>query len=1044
MKKKYWFLFLLLGVLLAPPGRAQTAGTVVGIVTSATDQSPLPGVTVLVKGTTVGSTTAADGRYAVQAAPGAVLVFSFIGYASQERTVGSDATINLNMKESTTGLDEVVVTAYNITQDKRELVTAVQEVKAKDIIDSRQTNVVNALQGKVAGVNITSSGGSPGEGASIIIRGGTSLDGDNQPLFVIDGMIMDNSSFQESTAPGGGSAFNGLLGRSVGSANRAGDLNPEDIASITVLKGPAAAALYGLRAANGAVVITTKKGVAGRTTLNFRTQYSVDEVNRLPKMQSEYGRGSNGIFDAATRISYGPRFAPGQEVYDNLRNFYQKGHAFQNFLNMSGGSEKANFFVSASNLEQTGVTPSSRYDKSTVRLSGTAEISPKLSVSGSSQYLTSGGERPIQGPGLFGSSGGFMLSLLNWPRDDDARNFLNPDGSRRRLLALGNGTDADADNPYWTVRNNPQTDRTNRFIGNVQLGFKATGWLQLSHNIGTDLYTTRTTSVRAVGTSQVGNQNGGLAESVVQSRLITATSLATLTHTVNDNLSGSLILGNTIEANESEAVDYIGLIFQNPTFIGLNNTVNRNALQRDATRHLIGNFARLNSTFFNQVFLELQARYDQSSTLPRPDEGKIFGKGFLYGSAGLGYEFSKTLGLEQSNILNYGQLRASVAEVGRDTGPYRVLSALTQNQFIGGGFRNDFFGSNPNLKPERTRTYEAGVKLQFLKNRLGLDFNYYYSRTRDQLIAPRVSQAAGFILQYINGGIVTNKGQEIAITGTPVKTPSGFTWDVIANFYHNTNRVEELPTPLTVVFQSDAFITNVHQGGAFPGRPISGVGASDFSRVNDPNSPNNGKIIINGATGYPVVNPAFAYAGNRAPRFTTQFTNTFTYKGLSLTSLLDFRVGGVVINGNDWYQTTVGTSERTADRYKQVVFDGVVRNSDGTFTPNTRPVELTQAYYTSILGAAGTAFIEDGSWARLRYVTLSYGLPVSWLSATKFIKSVELSVTGRNLVLLTNYTGADPETAAAGSGVRGGGSGGFDYGNVPATRGVDMGLRVNF
>ncbi|WP_426061881.1 SusC/RagA family TonB-linked outer membrane protein [Hymenobacter sp. B1770] len=1044
MTKNYWLLFLLLGVLLASPGWAQTARTVTGIVTSGTDQSPLPGVTVLVKGTTTGSTTGSDGRYTVQAAPGAVLVFSFIGYAPQERTVGTDDAVNVSLKESTTGLEEVVVTAYNIAQDKRELVTAVQEVKAKDIIDSRQTNVVNALQGKVAGVSITSSGGSPGEGASIIIRGGTSLDGDNQPLFVIDGMIMDNSSFQESTAPGGGSAFNGLLGRSVGASNRAGDLNPEDIASITVLKGPAAAALYGLRAANGAVVITTKKGVAGRTTLNYRTQYSVDEVNRLPKMQSEYGRGSNGIFDATTRISYGPRFAPGQEVYDNLRNFYQKGHAFQNFLNMSGGSEKANFFVSASNLQQTGVTPNSAYDKSTVRLSGTAEISPKLSVSGSSQYLTSGGLRPIQGPGLFGSSGGFMLSLLNWPRDDDARNYLNPDGSRRRLLALGNGTDADADNPYWTVEKNPQTDRTNRFIGNVQLGFKATKWLQLSHNIGTDLYTTRTTSVRAVGTSQVGNQNGGLAETVDQARLITATTLATLTHTMNENLSGSLILGNTIEENKSQAVDYIGLVFQNPNFIGLNNTVFRNALQRDATRHLIGNFARLSTTFFNQVFLELQGRYDRSSTLPRPDEGKIYGKGFLYGSAGLGYEFSKTLGLEQSNILNYGQLRASVAEVGRDTGPYRVLSALTQNQFIGGGFRNDFFGSNPNLKPERTRTYETGVKLQFLKNRLGLDLNYYYSRTRDQLIAPRVSQAAGFILQYINGGIVTNKGVEIALTGTPVKTPSGFTWDVIANFYHNTNRVEELPNPLTVVFQSDAFITNVHQGGAFPGRPISGVGASDFSRVNDPNSPNHGKIIINGATGYPVVNPAFTYAGNRAPRFTTQFTNTFTYKGLSLTSLLDFRVGGVVINGNDWYQTTVGTSPRTADRYKQVVFDGVVRNSDGTFTPNTRPVELTQAYYTSILGAAGTAFIEDGSWARLRYVTLSYGLPASWLSATKFIKSVELSVTGRNLVLLTNYTGADPETSAAGAGVRGGGSGGFDYGNVPATRGVDMGLRVNF
>ena len=234
MKKTYWLL-LLLGVLLALPGWAQTGRPVTGIVTSSTDKSPLPGVTVLVKGTTTGTTTGADGRFSVPAAPGATLVFSFIGYAAQERSVPAEGGVDVALKEGATGLDEVVVTAYNIAQDKRELVTAVQEVKSKDLLDSRQTNVVNALQGKIAGVNITSSGGAPGEGASIVIRGGTSLDGDNQPLFVIDGMIMDNSSFSESTAPGGGSSFNGLLGRSVGAANRAGDLNPEDIASMTVL-----------------------------------------------------------------------------------------------------------------------------------------------------------------------------------------------------------------------------------------------------------------------------------------------------------------------------------------------------------------------------------------------------------------------------------------------------------------------------------------------------------------------------------------------------------------------------------------------------------------------------------------------------------------------------------------------------------------------------------------------------------------------------------------------------------------------------------------
>ncbi len=1060
MRKTYWLcLALLPGGLLAPPGHAQTTpaaqaqtpspagGTVTGTVRQATDRTALPGVNVLVKGTNNGTATDGAGHFSLSGVPaGATLVFSFVGYTSLERRAEGDV-LDITLVANASDLDEVVVLGYGIKQAQRDIVTSVQEVKSKDIIDSRQTNLVNALQGKVAGVNITSSGGGAGEGASIIIRGGTSLDGNNQPLFVVDGMIMDNSSFAESSAPGGGSDFNGLLGRSVGAANRAGDINPEDIASITVLKGPAAAALYGLNAANGAVVITTKKGVAGRTQLNVRSQYSVDEVSRLPKMQSQFGQGSGGVADPTTRSSWGPAFAPGQPVYDNLGEFFRKGNTYQNFVNMSGGSDKASFFASASNLRQTGVVPSSNFDKTTVRISGMAQISPQVSISGSAQYLNSGGLRPLQGDGLFGSSGGFLLSLLNWPRNDRTSDYLNPDGRRRRLVPAGD-IEADADNPYWTVLNNPQTDRTNRFIGNVIFSASPTKWLTLSHNIGTDMYTTRSQSVRAVGTSQAGSQDGGIAQTVEQSRLTTATTLATFTHSFGERVRGSLILGNTIEENRNEAVDYIGLIFQNPNFVGLNNTVNRNALQRDATRHLIGNFARLSTTIFDQFIVELQARYDKSSTLPRPDEGKIFGKGFLYGSAAAGYEFTKILGLDQNPILNYGKVRASVAEVGRDTGPYRVVSPLTSNTYIGGGFRNGFFGSNAILKPERTRTYEVGMNLQFLKNRLTLDVNYYRSRTTDQLIAPRVSQATGFILQYINGGVVTNEGQEVSLYGSPVRTASGFNWDIGANFYHNTNTTESLPVPLTVVYQSDTYVTDVHQGAAFPGRPITGIATTDFDRVKDPNSPAFGQVII-GADGYPTANSTLIYGGNRAPRYTLQVTNTVTYQGLSLTGLLDFRVGGVVVNGNDWFQTGNGTAVRTADRGQQTVFGGVVAqrgaSGDVTYVPNTQSVPLTQAYYQNVLSQVGTAFIEDGSWTRLRYVALSYALPTQWIGGpASFLKGVELSVTGRNLLLRTKYSGADPETATAGAGVRGGGSGGIEYGNIPATRGVDMGLRVNF
>ena len=1043
MKKQYWLLLLLLGVLLAPPGWAQTAPRpVTGLVTAVTDQSPLPGVTVLVKGTTIGSTTGSDGRFALSAAPGAVLVFSFIGFTSQERTVGADGAVDVSLKESTAALDEVIVTSLGIRQERREVNYGAQQVSGEEIIDTRQSNIVNALQGKVAGVSITSSGGAPGEGSSIVIRGGNSLDGDNQPLFVIDGVIMDNSSFAESSVPGGGSGFNGLLGRSAATPNRASDINPEDVASITVLKGPAASALYGLRAGNGAVIITTKKGVSGRTAITYRTQYSVDEVNRLPTLQDVYKQGTNGIFDPAVRTSWGPRFGPAETVYDNLGNFFEKGRNFQNYLTLSGGTEKATFFLSASNLTQTGIVPNSAYDKSSVRLSGTVQLSPKLTAGASANYINSGGTRPFQGQGLFGNSAqpsGFYLSLINWPRNDDARNYENVDGTRRRLLgALGSN---DPDNPYFTAERNPQSDRTNRLISNVTLGYTPTKWLGFNYVLGNDFYQDRSRSVRAVGTSQVNNQLGGLAESVSFNQVLNSNLVATLTHQINENLRGTLLLGNSVELNKNESNDLIGQQFYSTTFISLNNTAVRNALQRFSQRAIIGNFARVNLDLFRQVTLEVSGRYDRSSTLPRPDEGKIYGKGFGYGSAALGWEFSRTLNLDQNPVLSYGKVRAAVAQVGKDTGPYRVISPLTNNTFIGGGLRNGFFGSNPLLRPEQTRSYELGLDLQFFKNRLRLDGAVYRQTTTDQLIAPRVSQAAGFILQYINGGTVVNEGLEISLNGTPVRQPNGLTWDIGANFFTNRNR-SELPLGLTIVAQSDASVSDYVQSAAFPNRPISGIAGSDLLRAPD------GQVLIN-ASGYPTLNPDFAYLGDRAPDFTTQVTNTLAYKGLTLTFLWDFRKGGKVYNGNEQYATRIGQSQRTLDRYKNIVIDGVVAvpdlaNNTVNYVPNTRSVEATQSYYRDVLGAAGGMFVEDVNWARLRYATLTYALPKAWLGNSKVVKGVELSVTGRNLLLFTNYTGADPEVAAAGSGVRGGGSGGFDYGGVPATRGVDMALRATF
>jgi len=1016
-------MFFLGITLLVFQARAQQL-TVTGKVTATDDSGPLPGVSVKVKGSNNVVQTNTAGVYTIKANSGEVLVFSYIGYAPQEKTVTAAGTMNITLVADNQSLNEVVVTAFNIAQDRKSLNYAFQNVKSKDIEESRQQNIVNALQGKVAGAVITSSGGGPGEGASIVLRGGTSLDGDNQPLFVVDGVPLDNSSFVESLSPGAGSAFNGVMGRSLGTSNRAADINPDDIESVTVLKGPAAAALYGLKAGNGAIIITTKKGKTGSTTVSYNNLFSFDNVMRLPETQSMYKQGTNGVFAPTSRDSYGSVFLPGETVYDNLGDFFVTGKSQTHNLSVSGGSEKYTFRFAASNTDQNGVVPKTEYGKTSLRLSGSAIASEKFSVSGSANYIRATGRRPLQGPGLFSGTGGFLVSIFNWPKNDNMKDYLNPDGTRRRLLA---SITNDIDNPYFTIDRNPQTDVNDRFIGNAGVEYKPLNWLRFNYTLGTDYYTERTQSVRAVGTSLPNNQNGGIAQTVNTFQNITSNFLVTAEKTFGD-FSTSLLVGNAIDQTRFATVDYLGLIFQNPEFISINNTVNRSVIERNSVRRIVGAFGSLNADWKKTVFLNVTGRNDWSSTLP------VKNYSFFYPSVSLGYEFTKSLELGDDSWLSYGKIKASYADVGKDTAPYRLFSPLQSNTFIGGGFRGGSFGNNSELKPETRRSYEVGLDLQFLKNRLRLDATYYSDKTINQIIAPRISQATGYILQYINGGSVQNRGVELMLSGTPVANKD-FTWDVNFNFATNKNKVLELPFPLTIVRNSDASVINVAEGAAYPGRSLTSISAPDYIR--DPD----GNIIID-ANGYPTFNTLFSYAGDRAPDFTLGLNNSFRYKNVELSFLVDIRKGGDVVNGNEWELVRSGLSKQTEERGKQVVFDGVVRNADGTFSKNTKPAELTQAYYENNLAAVGTPFIEDGSWIRLRTVTVNYTLNKKY--TPKVFSNVNLFVTGRNLLLFTNYSGIDPEVGVSGAGVRGGGSAGLDYGGVPSRRGFDFGLKVGF
>ena len=1045
MKRLFLLCAALWCMISAFSGIAQAQNRIItGKVIFKDTKTPLPGTKIVVKGQKIGAIANRDGEYKIEVPEGATLVFSIIGHLNQEIKVADKTTIDVVMELDDIRLEDVVVTALGIEQKKRAVNYAIQDIKAGEISESQQTNLVNAMQGRIAGVQITNSGGAPGGNSSIIIRGGNSVDSDNQPLFIIDGVPMDNSTTTETGA--GNSSLNGQLARSVSSPNRAIDINPDDIENISVLKGPSAAALYGSRAANGVILITTKRGKEGTTNVTYNNSFSYDVVNRLPQLQSIYKQGFNGFEDPTTRRSWGPRFQPGEAIYDNLGSLFDPAFSMVHNISASGANETTNFLFSINRTDQNGIVPMTNWSRTSLRFNGGAKVADKLQIQASINYTNSGGNKALQGPGLFGSSGGIIVSTIYWPRNDEMSNWQNPDGTRRRLLTTGLVTD-DADNPYWTLKYNTINDDVNRILGNVRIIYDPTDWLNITYLAGTDIAHELTESVRYPGTSLrnastgVSYVLGGISQSQNLNRILNSQLLITFKKELAEGLEGELLIGNWIEATRNYQLDYASNQFINLDFVSINNTpaTENRVVERITEKRLVGLFAQANLSWQNKLFVSLRGRNDWSSSLP------INSRSYFYPAIDVGYVFTEDLG--RNDILSYGKIRASVAQVGKDASPYRTNTALTNNTYLGGGFRNDFWAGNPILKPEITQAAEIGVDLRFFDGALHLDAAVYQQNTFNQLIAPRISQASGYIFAYLNGGTVQNRGLEVALSGTPVRA-SGFRWDFNVNYTGNQSQVTELPSVLAELNQSDAFIIDNIRGSSFPGQPLQAIAMNDYNR-----NPQ-GKIIIDSATGLPTAfsSGVWYYGGNRQPDAIIGINNSFQFGALTFSFLWDIRIGGKVVNGTEWDMVRAGMSRRTEDRYKNAILDGVVRNraqadanAPDAWIPNTRQIELTESYYRFTFAAAGSNFVEDGSWVRLRTVNLVYRFDKEALSNAGIpLRGLEFFVTGRNLLLFTRYTGMDPEVSISGAGVRGAGSNGLDYGGVPATLGVTAGLKVSF
>ena len=1012
---------------------------------------PVPGVTVLIEGTSAGVATGVDGTFSIEAPANGALLFSSIGMESQRIPVNNRSVINVTMTESAVALEDVVVTALGIKKEKKALGYAVQDLKSDEIMRNKQTNVINSLAGKVAGVNVTQSSGSAGAGSTIIIRGGNSASEsrDNQPLFVVDGIIYDNS-----TVNSGNSGTDGVTKTATSFGNRVMDINPDDIESMSILKGAAASALYGSRAADGVVIITTKKGSEGPVKIDFNSKYSYSWTGILPELQGVYGRGffnQTGVFSDYTTQSWGNPITG--TVYDNVGNFFKGGNVFDNSLGISGGSKNNNFYLSVSNFNQTGVVPLTGYDKTTFRFNGEQKYG-KLTVGANAAYSISNTVKTLTSAGLYNGGGnGTMTALYGWSRSDDISKYLNDDGTKYRMFEGLQELASDVENPYWIINKNELTDNVNRFTGGINAKLDLTEWFNVLYRVGYDSYNSGAYTYIAPGGAVLEKyQKGRLSKSGVDYQFITSNLMLNFNKKFGE-IDLNLLLGHTVESTNRTLRTNWGYGFSTAGTISFANIVDDQKFftERNLTKRLVGVFGEFRASYKSIVYLTVTGRNDWSSTLP------IANRSYFYPSVSGSFVFTELL--PKNDILSFGKIRLSWAQVGKDADAYATNTYLWAPQIVSGQFvgtGNSWTGGSPNLVPEIQTSTEFGAELQFLRGRLGLDFTYYNSLTENQLASPRLAQSTGYIFLTLNSGSVRNKGMELSINATPVRNKD-FTWDLTLNLSGNRGTLGDFLPGVGLFYVTDVQIGGVKAASVPNGGYFLGLTGDYWMRVKDSKGKEipDGKYIIDDATGlYATTKVTTNVIGNREPDFIGGLNNNFRYKNLNFSFLVDIRKGGDIYNGTEYFLTVNGLSTRTIDR-ESVTVSGVSKatgdarsytyKAGETYIINgaSRSGEyMIQQYWANYCENAYN-FMTSTNWLRLRSMSLSYDF-TGLLGNRSFIKGLSASVAGYNLLLWTNYKGMDPEVSVSGSGTGGSGSMGIDYCGVPATRNVTFGLNVTF
>jgi TonB-linked SusC/RagA family outer membrane protein len=1044
MKQK-WQVFLLLLLLSATGAFAQTV-TVKGVIKSSDDGSPLPGVIVKVEGTNTGAVSDVNGAYKIDApSASSKLVFSYVGMETQTVPVGAGGEVNVSMKVGVV-MKEVVVTALGISKETKALGYSVSTVSGDQVRESGETNVIESLAAKAPGVQVTGSGGTPGASSKIVIRGNNTLTGDNSPLIIVDGVPIDNSV---NNVAAGDYAYDPNLS-GVNESNRALDINPDDVESVTILKGAAAAALYGSKASNGAIIYTTKRGKAGKgLTATYSTSVAWDQVNKLPLLQNRWSQGAwVGTTPKYQPIVYGP--APGypilsagsgynwgplsttvgdKKVYDNPGKFFQTGMTLNNNVSLSAGDEKSSVRLSIGNTHQTGIIPSSKLDRTSVRLTADHKANKWFDLGGSVNYTNTATEKAQNGSTV----GGTMLSLMRTPNSFDASNYVFPNGNQRQYYSH-------YDNTFFTANDNLFTDETNRVMGNFFFNIKPTDYLTFTWRTGVDMYSTVNQQIFAV--SSLGDDlNSGLGQINrvnVTNRQIYQDILGKYTKQLTQDIGLSAMVGYNYQYNQYTDLFGRGRGLAIPGFYNFNNAANLYTSNGEVYSNSNAILADVSIDYKRAIYLDLTGRNEWNSAFGKD------GKSFFYPKADLSWAFSETVKLP--TWFSFGKIRMSYASVGKAPSPYAAnyyaTPIVADGWTAGLGFPYNGYGAYANsttyfstgLKPERTNEVEAGTDLRFLDSRLTLDVTVYSRSTVDVLLFEPVAPSTGYSSAYTNAGAIGNHGMEVALGITPVKMKD-FSWNIMANWSKNVSNITKLSPGVTQYNIGAAF--GDPQSFAIIGQPYGVFYGTSWARDSK------GNLLI-GGNGIPTKSLTNSVIGNPNPNWIGGITNTFKYKNLTFGFLFDIRNGGQIYNGtqsslNSRGQSIASDARDGSNQYYTI--PGVYAPG----TPNAGQANTTKvtavSYFTNYIGLSGPAeaAIQDGGWVRLRSVNLSYHIPVSTAEKKRFVQYVDIGVSARNLWLHTKYTGVDPETSLTGAGSN---ISGFDYFNNPSTKSYMVNLKV--